>query len=202
MKAVHVHSIRYHGTNCFFIASAVDDHLLAIDAGWPGTLYEYARSMKTIGCNLEQIRWAIVTHFHMDHAGLIGEFIQRGIRCFIFENQAMGIDAMEKTIEKNHAAYQRIDKSRLEPISTSDSRMVLEGLGVRGQVKVTDYHSPDSITFVSDEGEAIIGDLPPPGHMMPGDKHFIENWEIVRALGANLIYPSHAGIFRIDDITV
>ena len=109
---------RYHSTHCFFLKSSISEGLLAVDAGWPGTLYEYARSMKTIGCNLEKITWAMVTHFHMDHAGLIGEFIQRGIKCFIFENQIEATDAMEKMIEKNDKTYIRIEKEMLQVILT------------------------------------------------------------------------------------
>lgn len=66
---------RYHSTNCFFVRSSMGDRLLAIDAGWPGTRHEHAQCMKQIGCRFHQISWAIVTHFHIDHAGLIGQFV-------------------------------------------------------------------------------------------------------------------------------
>ncbi len=191
-------SIRYHSTNCFFIRSAMSDQLLAVDAGWPGTLYEYARLMKTIGCNLEKISWAIVTHIHMDHAGLISEFLARGIACHVFENQIDAIDAMEKTIEKNDKKYTRIEKGKLKPLNTRDSRKALETIGIFGEVVITDYHSQDSITFVSDDGEAMIGDLPPAGQMMPDDRRFLDNWEILRKMGVKTVYPSHAGIFRLE----
>jgi ribonuclease/clavin/mitogillin len=191
-------SIRYHSTNCFFMRSSMRGQLLAVDAGWPGTLYEYARLMKTIGCNLENIAWSIVTHFHMDHAGLLSEFIDRGITCYVFENQVGAIDAMEKTIEKNNKKYKRIEKEKLQLMNIRDSRKTLESIGISGEVVVTDYHSPDSITFVSDDAEAIIGDLPPAGQMMPDDRRFLVNWEILRKMGAKKIYPSHAEIFQLE----
>jgi ribonuclease/clavin/mitogillin len=188
---------RYHSTNCFFVRSSIGDRLLAIDAGWPGTRHEHAQCMKQIGCRFHQISWAIVTHFHMDHAGLVGQFLEQGITCFVFENQLGTIDSMEKTIEKNDRTYKRIQREKLVRISTKESRRILESIGVKGQVVVTDYHSPDSVTFVSDEGEAIIGDLPPVG--LPDDQHYLDNWEIVRRAGAKVIYPSHAEVFRLDE---
>lgn len=188
---------RYHSTNCFFIRSSTSEHLLAIDAGWPGTLYEYARLMKTVGCNLEKIAWAIVTHFHMDHAGLISEFIDRGIECFVFQNQISAIDAMERTIEKNDKAYRRMDRKKLHLVTTQDSMKMLGELGILGRIAVTDYHSPDSITFISDDGETIIGDLPPADQMMPDDQNFARNWDMLRKLGARQIYPSHSAPFRL-----
>ena len=68
-----------------------------------------------------------------------------------------------------------------------------------GEVVVTDYHSPDSISFIVDDGEAIIGDLPPEGQRMPGDKEHIRNWELIRKMGAKIVYPSHAGAFKLED---
>jgi glyoxylase-like metal-dependent hydrolase (beta-lactamase superfamily II) len=155
--------------------------------------------MKTIGCNLERIEWAFVTHFHIDHAGLISSFIERGITCFVFENQVAAIDAMEMTIEKNDTSYRRIEKQKLVPITTHASRQVLKELGIEGQVIITDYHSSDSITFISDDGEAIIGDLPPVGQMMPDDRRFNETWRFIRDMGGTHIYPSHAEIFRFGE---
>jgi ribonuclease/clavin/mitogillin len=190
---------KYHNTNCFFVRSSSTRQLLAIDVGWPGTLYEYARGMKTIGCSLENIAWAMVTHFHMDHAGLISELMDRGTRCFAFENQLQSVGAMETTIEKNYKSYKRIKQEKLERIETRESKEVLQRIGIQAQVIITDYHSPDSVTFITDEGETIVGDLPPEGQAMPDDARFLETWELVRKLGGRLIYPSHAGLFQLKD---
>ena len=124
---------RYHSTNCFFVKSSLNQRLLAVDAGWPNTLYEYARNMKTIGCRLEEIAWAIVTHFHMDHAGLITDFLDRGVTCFIFENQVGAVDSMEKTILKNDKTYKLIDKGKLQHLNTKDSKAAFAALELWGR---------------------------------------------------------------------
>lgn len=188
---------KYRSTNCFFLRSSLNGQLLAIDAGWPGTLYEYARGMKTIGCNLDNIAWAFVTHFHMDHAGLISEFVTRGVKCFVFEHQLGAIDAMEKTIEKNDKSYRRIDKTKLHVIKIQESREMLEEVGIRGQVVVTAYHSSDSISFITEQGEAIVGDLPLEAQMMPDDHRLREAWDEIRKSGGRTIYPSHAASFEL-----
>jgi glyoxylase-like metal-dependent hydrolase (beta-lactamase superfamily II) len=104
--------------------------------------------MKTIGCKLEEVAWAIVTHFHMDHAGLISDFLDRGVTCFIFENQVGAVDSMEKTIVKNDKTYKLIDKGKLQPLNTKDSRPAREAIGIIGEVLVTDALSTDSIAFI------------------------------------------------------
>ena len=91
---------------------------MAVDAGWPCSLYEYARNMENIGLELKQIAWAIVTHFHMDHAGLIGEFQALGISCIVFENQET-IDEMERIIRKNKNEYQDYQAIHQEKLITA-----------------------------------------------------------------------------------
>ena len=191
---------RYHNTNCYFIESSIDKGLLAIDAGWPCTLYGYQRAMKTIGYSFKNIKWAIVTHFHMDHAGLIGEFIKEGITCYSFENQTLNdIDEMEKVILKNkeYSAYQRIDKKRLVMTKIDDFNNEIRILGIDGEAVITKGHSSDSITFITKEHEAVIGDLAPINQIMENDKESLGNWNSLREKGAKTIYPSHANIFEI-----
>ena len=116
-----------------------------------------------------------------------------------FENQVDAVDSMERTILKNDKTYKVIDKEKFRLINTKDSRAVLAAIGIRGEVFVTDHHSPDSISFISDDGDAIIGDLPPDGQRMPDDNEHIRNWELIRKMGAKTVYPSHAGVFKLED---
>jgi len=141
----------------------------------------------------------LVTHFHMDHAGLIGEFLERGIACFIFENQGEGIDDMERIIGRTCKEYTPIRKEALLRIESPASRDHLAGLGIRAEVILTPGHSPDSVSYISDEGEAIIGDLPPPGQIMPDDTECLASWEAIRRKKVRTIYPSHAAVFELED---
>jgi len=190
---------RYDNTNCFFVRNSSTQKLMAIDAGWPGTLYEYARSLKTIGCSLENVAWVVLTHFHMDHAGLVSEFMERGVTCFVLEGQIESIDAMEKTIEKNDKTYRRIDKTKLRQIRSTESKAMFEAIGIDCEAVPIDYHSPDSMIFLLPDGEVVIGDLPPEGQMMPDDKKFLEAWQKIRNLGGRKIFPSHANVFDLKD---
>jgi len=192
-----VRVLRYHNTNCFFVESTLDHKLLAIDAGWPSTLHEYQREMKKIGLKYQDIAWAIVTHFHMDHAGLITDFIAAGITCIVFENQMRAIDAMEKTILKNNKDYRAINKPKLITWQISDSREGLGKIGIAGEVLRTEGHSPDSISFLSDQKEVIIGDLHPIEFVMPDDEKSNQSWDLILAKGGENIFPSHANAFRL-----
>ena len=192
-----LHRFRYHNTNCFFVASALDGRLLAIDAGWPLTLHEYQREMKKIGLKYQDIAWAIVTHFHMDHAGLITDFLASGITCLVFENQMGAIDAMEQTIWKNHPDYRAIDQSKLVSMRIAGAREFFATLGIHGEILKTDGHSPDSISFLSDEHEVVIGDLYPLELVMPDDVKSNASWELILEKDGKQIFPSHANSFTV-----
>ena len=189
--------LRYHNTNCFFVESTLEGKWLAVDAGWPCTLHEYQREMKKTGLKYQEIAWSIVTHFHMDHAGLIPDFIADGVTCIVFETQMQAIDAMEKTIWKNYKEYRAIDKSELVPWHISDSRDRLKEIGISGEVLRTEGHSPDSISFLSDPNEVIIGDLYPIELVMPEDEKSNKSWELIMEKGGEKIYPSHAYVFTL-----
>jgi endoribonuclease LACTB2 len=190
--------MRYRNTNCFFIESR-SGALLAFDAGWPCSLNEYRRTMKAIGLRFEDLRWAIVSHMHMDHAGLLGEFLATGIECYAFEGQREAIGEMERVIMKNgeYRAYRRIDEGRLRSATFSAFAATLEESGIPGEAIATRGHSPDSVSFLTREGEALVGDLPPLDQIMDGDLASKESWAAIMAKGATRIFPSHAGIFEI-----
>jgi len=136
----------------------------------------------------------------MDHAGLVGEFINEGITCYAFENQTFNdIDEMERTILKNkeYSTYQKIDRNRLKTMSINEFNNELKVLGISGELIITKGHSSDSITFITNDHEAIIGDLAPINQIMENDIVSIENWNEIKHRGMKRIYPSHAEIFDI-----
>ena len=53
--------------------------------------------------------------------------------------------------------------------------------------------------FVSDDGEALVGDLRP--LRTPDEQRYLDNWEVVRRASAKLVFPSHAEVFRLMNTT-
>ena len=136
----------------------------------------------------------------MDHAGLIGEFIKEGITCYVFENQTLSnVTEMERVILKNqeYAAYQKIDMNKLIIMSINEFNNEIKTLGIDGEAIITKGHSSDSITFLTKDHEAIIGDLAPINQIMKNDKESLENWNSIKQKDVKTIYPSHANIFEI-----
>jgi endoribonuclease LACTB2 len=151
-----------------------------------------------VGFGLESIAWVAVTHFHMDHAGLVSELVERGVQCIAFENQRAAIDPMERTIRKNDKSYRLIDQSKLTLLNSAKSKGFFNQLGLNAEAVPIDYHSPDSMVYVLPDAEMVIGDLPPEGHMMPEDRRLAEAWQKIRDLGGKRIFPSHAPLFELE----
>jgi glyoxylase-like metal-dependent hydrolase (beta-lactamase superfamily II) len=189
---------RFRSTNYFLLPSARDDGLLAFDVGWPCSLHGYAKALKTTGFRFAQIRWAMVSHFHIDHAGLVRDFQDAGVTCLVFECQSGAIDAMEELAVRKYPAYRKILKEKLMRLGTADSRGFLESIGIQAEVAVTAGHSDDSVTLITDNGEALIGDLSPLSQLMPDDLNSHNCYELIRTKGAKNIYPSHAEPFSLE----
>jgi glyoxylase-like metal-dependent hydrolase (beta-lactamase superfamily II) len=102
----------YRKTN-YYLLRGNQNNTVAFDAGWPGTYFEYARAMKVTGTKVSQVNYVVVSHFHPDHAGLLGEMIKNGITCVVFKNQINRIDEMEEMILRHQKNYISIDKENI-----------------------------------------------------------------------------------------
>jgi len=190
-------SFRFQNTYYYLLQNSRDDGLLAFDAGWPCSLHGYAKALKTTGFRFAQISWAMISHFHIDHAGLIRDFQDTGIECLVFENQFVTMEAMEELAARKYPAYRRIIPDGLTRIETADSRRYFQSLGIQAEVIATPGHSDDSVTLITDEGEALIGDLPPFSQLMDDDLTSHRSYELIRSRGGMIMYPSHAEPFRL-----
>lgn len=190
---MNIITIRYKSTKYYLIET--DKGLLAIDAGWPSTYRDYKSCIKEQGYKVDHIHWVIVTHFHIDHAGLAGFFIEKGIELIVFDNQLEKIKEMEILIEKKRMEYFKIDIGKITPLAINDSRSWLKSIGIDGEAIITNAHSEDSISVILDNGIAFIGDLPPESAIMNDDYKGKSNWQMLREKGARYFKPAHGPDF-------
>ncbi|MEL7645507.1 MAG: MBL fold metallo-hydrolase, partial [Anaerolineaceae bacterium] len=180
-------------TNCYFLTAR--GGLLAFDAGWPGTYREYKDGLREQGWSVKDVRWLLVSHFHLDHAGLAGLMVENGVEFVVFPEQLGAIAEMESLIERKAMPYRTIDRAKIQLLEIGASRMWLERLGIQGEALRTTGHSPDSISLVLDSGEAFVGDLTPESMAAEDDLLSTASWALLRAMGARIVYPAHAQEF-------
>ncbi len=187
--------INYKSTNYYFINS--NNGLLGFDAGWPGTYGTYRDSLKQKGYRINDIKWIIVSHFHIDHAGLAGILSENGVKLILFENQLNSIKIMEKLMERKKMKYHKINLKKIKLMEIEKSREWLKSIGIKGEIIITDCHSEDSISLILDNGIAFTGDLPPKSFIMDTDIKCKKNWEILKSKGVKYIKPTHGNSYRL-----
>ncbi len=194
--SITVVNVGYRSTN-YWVVSAGRSRLL-VDLGWPGTMGRMRANLKRMDVPLEEIRYGLATHYHIDHAGLGQELKQAGVPLLVLEGQVPAIPRMKRWI-KPQDHYVDITPHDNVTISFAESRAVLERIGIPGEVLPTPGHSDDSISLLLDDGSAFTGDLTPPQLIGPEDAPVVHtSWRLLRERGATRVYPGHGPVRPLD----
>ena len=189
---VTIVNVGYRSTN-YWVVSAGTSRLL-VDLGWPDTMGEMRANLRRMGVPLNEIRYGLATHYHIDHAGLAQELKQAGVPLLVLDAQVSAIPIM-KTWTKPQVKYVDITMHDNVTISFLESRSVLERIGIPGEIVHTPGHSDDSVSLLLDDGSAFTGDLT--HSALVGESHAAvvsASWRLLRERGATRVYPAHGPV--------
>ena len=193
-KPVTIVNVGYRSTN-YWVVSAGSYRLL-VDIGWPGTLGAMKASLKQMGIPLGEVRYALATHYHIDHAGLAEELRREGVPLLILDVQVDAIPFM-KTWAKPDDGYVDIMKVGNIVISLDQSRQLLRQIGIAGEILHTPGHTAHCVSLLLDDGSVFTGDLPP-ATLAFDNSIALASWGLLRARGATRVYPGHGPIRAMD----
>jgi glyoxylase-like metal-dependent hydrolase (beta-lactamase superfamily II) len=154
-------------------------------------------NLKRMGIPLREIRYALATHYHIDHAGLAEEIKREGVSLLVVDLQASSIPVM-KTWTKPQDHYVDITEQGNVTISLPESRPLLARMGFHGEILHTPGHSDDSVSLLLDDGSAFTGDLPPEAHSFDNPTAR-ESWRFLREEGATRVFPAHGPVRPMDE---
>ena len=103
---MNIVNISYHSTNYYTIE--IKGGRLLIDCGWPGTFPQFAAEFKRKGISQSEIKYILVTHFHLDHAALVQDFKNLGAKLILLESQVDFIEPMAQMIKAKNIPYNDI----------------------------------------------------------------------------------------------
>jgi ribonuclease/clavin/mitogillin len=150
--------------------------------------------LERMGVPLGEIRYALATHYHIDHAGLAQELKLAGVPLLVLEPQVGAIPLM-KSWTKLQDRFVDIALHDNVTIAESESRMVLDRIGIAGEIVHTPGHSDDSVSLLLDDGSVFTGDLTHPAVV---EEQYAErvaaSWRLLRERGATRIYPGHGPV--------
>ena len=188
--SISIINVGYRSTN-YWVVSAGASRLL-VDIGWPGTLGIMKANLKRMGAPLAEIRYALATHYHIDHAGLAEEMKAEGIPLLVLDVQVDAIPLM-KTWTKPTDRYVEITPHGNVVISFGESRRLLSQIGIAGEIVHTPGHSDHCVSLLLDDGSVFTGDLPPEGYAFDSPVA-LGTWQMLRRRGATRIYPAHGPV--------
>lgn len=186
---VTIVNVGYRSTN-FWVISAGTSRLL-LDLGWPGSLETLRANLTRMNVPLQEIRYGLATHYHIDHAGLAQDLKREGMRLLVVDLQLPWIPRMSDHIKPTDH-FTPITLQDNQVVTLAESRAVLSSIGIEGQIVATPGHSPDSVSLLLDSGEVFTGDLTHP--MFATEETLDEvtaSWGRLKAHGATMIYPGH-----------
>ena len=190
MSSLNIVNVGYDSTNYYIVESSREK--LLVDCGWPGTLPKLMAALKRKSIAFEEIKYLLVTHFHPDHAGLVQELKDKGLRFIGTECQVDVMASFAELFNGKNYPYVPITQHDNYIMKLEESRGFLSGLGLKGEVIHTPGHSDDSVTLILDEGYAFTGDLHP-SFMNIDDEKTRQSWEKIHQHKITRIFPGHGG---------
>ena len=185
-------NVGYRSTN-YWVISKGRSRLL-VDLGWPGTMGMMRSQLQRMDVPLEEIRYGLATHYHMDHAGLGQELKDAGVPLLVIDLQIPHIARM-KTWMKPQDRYVEIREEGNVVIALEKSRSLLSEMGIAGEILHTPGHSDDHVSLVLDDGSAFTGDLAPVPYVHDDASEAMQrSWELLRERGLRRIYPGHGPV--------
>jgi glyoxylase-like metal-dependent hydrolase (beta-lactamase superfamily II) len=185
-------NVGYRSTN-YWVISAGRSRLL-VDLGYPGTMGTMMANLKRMGVPLEEIRYALATHYHVDHAGLAQNLKLAGVPLLVMEDQVRAIPR-QGDFAKPVDQYLEITTHDNVTIACAESRALLDRIGIAGEILHTPGHSDDSVSLLLDDGSVFTGDLTPPGLACEGQAAAVNaSWRLLRDHDATRVYPAHGPV--------
>lgn len=187
---VTIVNVGYRSTN-YWVISAGRSRLM-VDIGWPGTMGTLQANLRRMGIPLHEICYAFATHYHIDHAGLAQEMKLAGVPLLVLDVQVAAIPLM-KTWTKPADRYVDITPDGNVVIRCAQSRQLLAGIGIHGEILPTPGHSEHCVSLLLDDGSVFTGDLPPEVYAYDNSVA-LASWQLLRARGARVVYPAHGPV--------
>lgn len=167
---------------------------MLVDTGYAGTLSLFYKAMKESGIKIKDIEFVLATHYHPDHAGLIGELTRQGVKLLLMDVQRDQVHFPDSIFEKDRIPYEQVNEKTAFVISCGESRAFLARLGISGEIIRTPSHSPDSISLILDDGDCFVGDLEPFEYLAAYEDNaqLKSDWDRIFSFRPRRIFYAHA----------
>ncbi len=213
------HTLRLGQVNVYLIEGR--DGYMLVDAGFPRREKVLLSWLKKRKIDPGEIRLTVITHVHFDHVGSL-RAIQARTGCLVavpegeagmMERGEVAIPPGTRWFSRPFLAFARQSSfikswfryGALKPDILLRGETSLEEFGFSARVLPTPGHTLDSVSVLTDDGLAFVGDLSPndlPFGLGPIYNSFGEDgpmmlrgWETLLQAGVRNILPAHGSPF-------
>ena len=183
--------LKYGNTNTFFIRG--NERGLLIDTDYAGTLPSFYKAIKNAGIKITDIKYILVTHYHPDHMGLVGQLAGQGIKLLLVDSQKESVHFSDRIFEKDKLPFNEINETDAVTISCKESRTILKAIGIYGEIIHTPSHSKDSVSLMLDDGSCFVGDLEPFEYLEAYENNddLKKDWDLIMSFAPKTVFFSH-----------
>lgn len=184
--------LKYGNTNTFYIPGHSGG--LLVDTDYAGTLHTFYRAIKQNGIGIRDIVYVLATHYHPDHMGLIGDLMDQGVKLLLPDVQRSAVHFSDAIFVRDKLPFTPVNEAQAVVFPCKESRSILSGLGIAGEIISTPSHSGDSISLLLDDGDCFVGDLEPYEYLAAYEENLPlrNDWAHVLAFHPKRIFYAHA----------
>jgi ribonuclease/clavin/mitogillin len=152
-QPVTIVNVGYRSTN-YWVVRAGRSRVL-VDVGYPGTMGTLRARLAQMDVPLQEIRYALATHYHMDHAGLAQDLKTAGVPLLVFDVQVAAVPRLNEFLLARQP-FTPITLNDSLTIGCAEARLLLARIGIRGEIVHTPGHSDDSVSLLLDDGSGSV----------------------------------------------
>ncbi|HZZ81571.1 MAG TPA: MBL fold metallo-hydrolase [Gemmataceae bacterium] len=213
-----LHILRLPLSNVYLLSG---ERAVLVDTGRPSDAERILRFLREHGVE-KKVSLIVLTHGHWDHAGAAA-----ALRAALGARVAVHRDDAELVRQGSNGivtptcltaylvrAFVTQGYPPLEPDVVLESEVDLSAFGVHARIVPTPGHTPGSISLLTPEHEAIVGDLVMGGYFggwlwphRPGLHYFAEDIAQIKAsmrsllaMAPTVVHPGHGGPLLARDI--
>ena len=220
MEKEIIHRIRVKTANAWLVSG--QNGWMVMDSGPPGCAGTFFKGLKSLGIPPQDIRLAVATHVHFDHVGNLARIREAsGCKILAPEKEAHLIEKGAWVLpgptsfwtgvaiglgKRMPGLLQRVTRYRPFPVDIyATGPLSLAPYGFDAVVLPTPGHTPGSVSILTAQGNAFVGDLAynelpwlrhtvSPPFIMDQDAVFV-SWNLLLQKSAKTIHPGHGACF-------
>ena len=227
--ATEFHRLDLGITNSYLIK--IPNGYIVVDTGYYSDFKKFLNKLKNLGVNISDIEYLFLTHHHDDHAGFATRLTEESGCLRIVHEQAIpplqdgeSVDTMKPVnlrVKMLFSIFSLLHKDfRFPSVSIDESDhiisekngRILRDIGLNATILHTPGHCRDSMSIVTDDGRAYVGDAAMNFPNIIGLHHrpiYVEDeqqvyrsWKNLIESGSEQIFPAHGEPFSVEELKI